>query len=141
MTAIENTTDAKQGLQIVETAWYGIGGSDSITQSFQAKWDNALIATITVWACDFHDTLGSNPVPLNSVVAGDWIQLNPPTGYTAISPAGAATIAAGPLVIVVPGGVAGGIFVDLGNTGARRLRVQVVCTTQGQLRIRAHGKM
>jgi hypothetical protein len=141
MTAIENTSDAKLGLQAIQTDYYGIGGSDSMTQSFHAKWDATLVATLTVWACNFPEQLGSTAVATNSVVAGDWIQLDPPTGYTAISPAGAATIAAGPLTIVVPGGTAGGIFVDLGNTGARRLRVRVVCTTAGQLRIHAHGKM
>lgn len=141
MTAIENTTDSFRGLQAVTTSWYGAGGSDSLTQSIHMQWDGALVATVTVWACDFPEQLSPGAVALNSTNAGDWIQLNPPTGYTAVSPAGAATIAAGPLAIVVPGGTAGGCFIDLGNTGARRLRVQVVCTTQGQLRIHAHGKM
>ncbi len=142
MTTVANATYAKRGLQIVETAYYGLGGDASMIESIHMAWDAALVCSgITIWASNFPEDGEPGLVALNSVVAGDWIQLNPPTGYTAISPAGAATIGATtPLVIVVPGGTAGGIFIDLGNTGSRRLRAQVVCTTQGQLRIRTHGK-
>jgi hypothetical protein len=147
MTTVGSTSDAKRGLQLVQTDYYGLGGDASLIQSVHMQWDSALVcSSITIWACNFPD-LGSEPFgvaltdPATGATAGSWIQLNPPTGYTAISPAGAATIGATtPLVIVVPGGTAGGIFVDIGNTGARRLRAVVVCTTQGQLRIRTNGK-
>lgn len=141
MTAIESASDAFRGLQPITTSYYGLGGSDSIVQSAHFMWDATLVCSgITIWACNFPEQLGTAAVPTDSVVAGEWIQLNPTAGYTAVSPVGAATIAGGPLVIVVPGGTAGGIWIDLGNTGARRLRARVVCTTAGQLRIRANGK-
>jgi len=132
--------DVKRGQQAAQTDFYGVSGDAALIQSIHLQWDNALICSgITFWATDFPEN-GPFSVPITSVVAGEWIQLNPPSGYTAISPAGAATIAAGPLVIVVPGGTAGGVFVDLGNSAAHRLRVQVVCTTPGFLRIHACGK-
>lgn len=132
--------DVKRGAQAAQTEFYGIGGDLALMTSIHMQWDAALVCSgITIWATDFPEN-GQFSVPITSVVAGEWIQLNPPSGYTAISPAGAATIAAGPLVIVVPGGTAGGIFIDLGNSGAHRLRAQVVCTTPGFLRIHGAGK-
>lgn len=132
--------DVKRGQQAAQTDFYGVSGDNALISSIHLQWDSLLVCSgITFWATDFPEN-GQGAVALNSVVAGDWIQLNPASGYTAISPAGAATIASGPLVIVVPGGTAGGVFVDLGNSGAHRLRVQVVCTTPGGLRIHSAGK-
>lgn len=132
--------DVKRGQQAAQTDFYGVSADNALVSSIHLQWDNVLVCTgITIWATDFPEN-GPFSVPITSVVAGEWIQLNPPSGYTAISPAGAATIAAGPLVIVVPGGTAGGVFIDLGNDAAHRLRVQVVCTTPGFLRIHACGK-
>lgn len=140
MTAIENTTDSKRGQQAITTGeWYGLGGSDSIIQSVHLQWDATLVAVVTIWSSNFPER-GTGPVALDSVVAGEWIQQNPPTGYTAISPAGAATVGANPLVLTIPGGTAGGAFMDIGNIGGKRQRVQVVCTTAGFLRIRPNGK-
>lgn len=142
MTTVASPSFAKRGVQAAQTDWYGLGGDASLIQSVHMLWDAALVCSgITLWASNL--PLGSEVgfTTLVSVVAGEWIQLNPPTGYTAVSPAGAATIGATtPLVIQVPGGTAGGVFIDLGNTGARNLRAQVVCTTPGFLEIRTHGK-
>lgn len=136
MTAVESNSDAFKGTQAATTSFFGLGGDASVINSIHIQWDATLVATgITVWASNLPPT----EVAVSSVVAGDWIQLNPPTGYTAISPPGAAT-AATPLVLAIPGGTAGGAFLDIGNTGAKRLRVQVVCTTPGFLRIRGNGK-
>ena len=141
MAELEFPTDVIRGQQIVTTSYYGLGGDAALIQGFHAMWDATLVAAITVWACNFPDVsinqVGS--VAIDSTVAGEWIQLQPTSGYTAISPAGAATLVS-PLVITVPGGVAGGVFVDLGNTSAKRLRIRVVATTAGFLRIRPHGK-
>lgn len=135
MTQIPSATDAFNGQQAATTSFYGVGGDASLVQSIHMKWDATLVCSgITVWSANFPE------VALNSGTAGDWIQLQPTSGYTAISPAGAATLGASPLIIVVPGGTAGGVFIDLGNTGAGRLMVKVVCTTPGQLRIKANGK-
>lgn len=135
MSAIESPSDAKKGLQLVQTDYYGLGGSDSIIQHVHCKWDNALAAVITIWSSDLPEA----EVALNSVVAGDWIQEDPPSGYTAVSPAGAATTPT-PLTPTIPGGTAGGCSLQIGNIGSKRLRCRVVCTVQGQLRIRVNGK-
>lgn len=136
MSAIESPSSAKRGIQLVQTDYYGLGGCDSLVQSAFFTWDAALVATITIWATNYKEV----DVALSSAVAREWCQLNPPTGYTAISPAGAATIAAGPLVVVVPGGTAGCCWMDLGNIGGKRLRARIVCTVQGQIEIIANGK-
>jgi hypothetical protein len=134
--------DAFRGKQPIATSYYGIGGDLALITAVHFQWDATLVANasgITIWACNFPEN-GQFSVPIGNVVPGDWIQLQPPTGYTAISPAGAATLGASPLIINVPGGTAGGAFVDLGNAGAHRLAVQVVATVAGFLRIHAAGK-
>lgn len=134
MTAIENPADSFNGQQAVTTSYYGLGGDGSLVGEAHCKWDTALIAVFTIWTSDFPE------VALNSVVPGEWIQQDPPSGYTAISPAGAATVGANPLVVTVPGGTAGGCSMNMGNYGSKRMRIRVVCTQAGQLRIRPNGK-
>ena len=132
--------DVKNGRQPAQTDHYGLGGDLALVTGVHMQWDATLVCSgITIWATNFPEN-GDHTVATTSVAAGDWIQLQPASGYTAISPAGAATLGASPLIIVVPGGTAGGVFIDLGNSGAHRLKAQVVCTTPGQLRIRSAGK-
>lgn len=135
MPAIESTTDAFQGTHPIATTKYGLGGDASLIQSCHIRWDATFVGTITFWTCDFPPY----EVLLTDAVAGNWIQQNPVSGYTAISPAGAATAVA-PLTIIVPGGTAGGAGPDVGNLGHKRLAAQVACTVAGYLRIRANGK-
>lgn len=133
MTAVESASDATNGQQAITTSYYGLGGDASLVQHIHIKWDAALVATITIESSDFHD------VALNSTTAGDWVQENPSSGYTAVSPSGAATTAT-PLVLAIPGVTAGGASMNIGNLGSRRLRAKVVCTTGGFLRIHTNGK-
>ena len=136
MTAIESpfSSNAQKGLQVVGTSYYGLGGDASLVQAVQFSWDAAFVGTYTIWDTNYSD------VALDSTAAGDWVQENPTSGYTAISPAGAATVGSNPLVLVVPGGTAGTAMMHLGNIGAHKLRTRCVCTTQGVTRIRTHGK-
>lgn len=133
MTAIQQASDAFKGLQAIGTQYIGLGGDASMISSIHLQWDATLVTTITIWSSSFPE------VAVNSTVAGEWIQQNPPTGYTAISPAGAAT-AATPFVLTIPGGTAGGADIQIGNCGSGRLRGVSVATVAGQLRIRTHGK-
>lgn len=135
MAEIANTGPSKYGQQAVQTDFYGIGGDASLIQSAWFKWDATLVATITIWVTNIPDRL----VPLTDPAANNnWTQLNPTTGYTAISGGGAtATL---PLTLVITGGTAGSAHMDLGNCGAARMRAQVVCTTGGVLEIFPHGK-
>jgi hypothetical protein len=134
--------DVFRGTQQIATSYYGGGGDLALITALHLQWDATLVANasgITIWASNFPEN-GHVAVPIDSVVAGEWIQLQPTAGYTAISPAGAATLGASPLIINVPGGTAGGAFVDLGNSGAHRLRIKVVATVAGFLRIHGAGK-
>lgn len=134
MTALESTTDAINGNQAISAAsFYGLGGDASMVHHIHIKWDSTLAATITIESTDFPPA----EVLTNDVVAGNWVQENPPTGYTAIS---AGATAATPLVLSIAGGTAGGASMSIGNIGCKRLRAKVVCTVAGQLRIRTNGK-
>lgn len=136
MTAVENTRPVFDGNQIVATSFYGLGGDASIIQHVHMKWGSTTTAVITFWSSNFLP----EEAPVNDATAGNWIQEDPPTGYTAISPAGAATVGANPLTITIPGGTAGGCSVNIGNIGSKRLRIRVVCTVAGQLRVWPNGK-
>jgi hypothetical protein len=133
MTAIESPTNAFIGTQPIATSYYGLGGDESLVQHVHIAWDATLVATITIWSSNFQD------VALNSTDAKEWCQENPPTGYTAISPAGAAT-AATPLVLSIPGGTAGCASMHIGMLGSRLMRARVIATVAGFLRIKTNGK-
>lgn len=135
MTQVPYTTPSKNGLQAVQTDFYGLGGEGSLVSSVQIIWDATFAGTITIWATNLPNRI----VPVTDpVVNNKWTQLNPPTGYTAIT--GGTASAATPLVLAVTTGVAGNAFMDIGNSGATQLRAQVVCTTAGQLQIWPNGK-
>lgn len=136
MTQIKSTTYAKLGRQAVQTDHYGLGGDSSIVQHISISWDAVLAAVITIWSTDFP----VEDVATISTAAQDWCQEQPPTGYTAISPAGAGSVGASPLILTIPGGTAGCASMNIGNLGSERLKAQVVCTVAGQLRIRTNGK-
>lgn len=131
-----------RGRQPIATSFYGGGGDLALITALHFQWDATLVANasgITIWASNFPEN-GPFSIPLGNVTAGDWVQLQPPNGYTAISPAGAATLGTSPLIINIPGGTAGGAFVDLGNSAAHRLQIMVVATVAGFLRIHGSGK-
>jgi hypothetical protein len=131
-----------RGRQAATTSFYGGGGDLALITALHFQWDSALVANasgITIWASNFPEN-AQFPIAMGNAVAGDWIQLQPTSGYTAISPAGAATLGASPLIINIPGGTAGGAFIDLGNSGAHRLEIMVVASVAGFLRIHGAGK-
>lgn len=138
MSGIEAASYATKGVHAVTggaTVRYGLGGDASLIQGCHIRWDSAFVGNFTFWSCDFPP----EEVLINDATAGNWIQQNPPTGYTPVSPAGAATTVT-PLVIAVPGGTAGGAAPDIGNLSHKRLAVLVVCTTPGFIQIRCNGK-
>lgn len=130
MTAIA-ARDVKKGNQAVTTSYYGVGGDSSIVQHVHLKWDAVFAAVITFETSDFTEL---DPTVAGS--AGDWIQENPTTAYVGSTPAGLAVN----LTITVPGGTAGGASVHVGNLGSYLMRVKVVCSVAGQLRIACAGK-
>lgn len=116
-----------QGSLANGTYHLGLGGEAGLVQSASFFWDSALIGTIQIWTCDYP----SERVAISDVTAGRWIQQQPTAGYTAISPAGAATLGASPLLITIPGGTAGGCNIQLGNLGSRRVKAILGVTTPG----------
>lgn len=138
MGSIETRVSSFNGQQLVNTSFYGVGGDGSLVHAIHLVWDSGLVATITFESCD----LPPEEFAANTAgISGIWIQQQPPTGYTAISPPGAATVGASPLIINVPGGTAGGASVLIGTFASRRWRVKVVCTVTGQLRVHQNGKL
>lgn len=136
MTQVKSTSYAFNGKQPVATSHYGLGGDSSIIQHVGISWDAVFAGAITIWSTDFP----IEDVVTASTAAQDWCQEQPPSGYTAISPAGAATVGASPLILTIPGGTAGCASMNIGNLGSERLKAQVVCGTSGNLRIRTNGK-
>ena len=121
------------------TYHFGLGADASLVQSASFLWDVTLVGGITFWTNDYP----ARRVTISDVTAGRWIQQQPPTalgGYTAISPAGAATLGASPLIVVIPGGTAGGCNVQFGNIGSRHLKAIVTVTTPGLFIYGFHGK-
>jgi len=117
--------------------FYGVSGDNALAQAVHVQWDAAFIGTITLWVTNFPEN-GKAAVALNSVVAGDWGQRQLVATNTEITPAAAGSLAAGSLTIA--GGNAGCAIIEVPNSGTHRMRVQVVCTQAGALRIRAAGK-
>lgn len=109
------------------TYHFGLGSDMALISSASFFWDSSLVGGITFWTSDYP----LSHVALTDVTAGRWIQQQPTTGYTAISPAGAATLGASPLIVTIPGGTAGGVNVQLGNLGSRHLKAIVTVTTPG----------
>lgn len=136
MTALERPSPFVTGTSPTGQLFYGIGGDASLVHGCHLLWDATFAGQITVWTSDF--PLADSP--LQSVVAGQWIQQQPTAGYTPISPVGAATLGASPLIVNVPGGTAGGCDLSFGNLPQRRTRIGVNCSVAGQLRGFEHGK-
>lgn len=145
MTAIQTPSPAFKGKPGVATVHIGIGGDASLVQSVTITWDATLAGAITVWTTDFPDAIAGSTaagtVALTSAASGDgWVQQQPTTGYTAISPAGSATVGASPLILNIPGGTAGTANFQIGNLGSPRARLRGVFTVDGLLIVVAHGK-
>jgi hypothetical protein len=134
MPALQNTDWIVSSPLVVGTYHFGLGGEASIVQSASFFWDAATIGNITIWTSDYP----SIRVTLVDVVAGHWIQQQPTQRYVAISPAGACT--ENNLTMTIPGAIAGGCNIDVGNFGQRHLKAIVVITTQGLFGYSWNGK-
>lgn len=143
MTAVQTPSPAFKSKPGITTVHIGVGGDSSLVQSVTITWDATLVGAITVWTTDLPDGTG-NPagtVALNSTANGDgWVQQQPTSGYTAISPVGSATVGASPLILNIPGGTAGSANFQIGNLGSMRTKLRGVFTVDGVLIVVAHGK-
>ena len=129
-----STTD---GLSAGPVHIVGLGNDETLVHGVHIRWDAVFAATITIWSSNF--PLIDAPLNADPSPGGAWVQQNPPTGYTAISPTGSAT-AAPPLVLVIPGGTAGGADLSWGNAPQKRFIARVNVTAGGTIWMRTHGK-
>jgi hypothetical protein len=130
------------GLLSSGTTYYiPIGGSASTVQSAHAKWDAAIVITsITVQVSNFKLQNDNDPNPTDTAGdAGDWVPYTPSSGaYVAVTGAGVTATGA---VVAATGGAVGAAFWDIGNLGAKRVRLAIVVGgTGGAMRIASHGK-
>lgn len=141
MREIEPTGDAKRGIQAVATSFYGVGGNGSMLHHLHIEWDAAFIGVFTFETADFPE---SEVALASAGTAGDWV---PECAFDRASSVGAGvTIASSaatpgtPASVTVAGGAAGGVSLAFSLWGGKTMRVKVVCTAQGVIRIRSHGK-
>lgn len=99
-----------------------------------AKWAAAVVAVFTIEVSD----MSTDDVTDYDATAGNWQQYNPPSAYVPVSGGGntssAATVNAG-------GANAGSAVWSLSDVSALRLRLKVVVTTGGLVRVAANGKV
>jgi hypothetical protein len=125
------------------TYYFLLDRKGSLVESAHLQWSAALAATITVEASNYPEHIAGQPTqsPIDvsdySAVAGEWVQLDPTTAYVPIVGAGNSVAN---LTITAGGANAGAAWIDMGNLGARRMRVKVVVTTQGVLRVGVNGR-
>lgn len=116
------------------TTYYAeVGDETAPWISLHLQWDATITATITFEGCD----VGDRVVRLISTTSGDWLQENPSTAVVPITGTGASV---SNMTITLAGGGVGGATLNLVDIAHRRLRVKVVVTTGGALRIAQHAK-
>lgn len=132
------------------TYYFPLGSNSAMTPAettlvaIHAAWSATLAATFTVESCNFPTNNGNPKANQGAVdvsdfdqVAGNWIQENPTTAYVGVVGAGNTATNA---TVVAGGTNAGGAMFHVGNLGSQRLRLKVIVTVQGQLRVNVHGK-
>jgi hypothetical protein len=115
------------------TYYAEINTQTSPTQSIHLQWSAALAATITVETSDF----AVADAATTSSTAGDWVQQNPSSAYVPVVGSGNSASA---LTITAGGSAAGAAQINLAGLGSPRLRVKIVVTTGGTIRIAQSGK-
>ena len=124
------------------TYFFVLDKSGSPVDSVHLQWAAAVAATFTVEASCYPKLVGGNPMaPADvtdfSTTTGEWIQLNPSTAYVPVVGTGNSVTS---LTITAGGTNAGAAWIDLGNLGARRVRIKVVVTTGGVVRCGVNGR-
>ena len=119
--------------------------SQTVLASVHLRWAAAVAAIITVETCNFPATIGNraatgpdDTTDWDITNVGNWVQENPSTGYVAV--VGTGNSATG-LTITAGGTNAGGATIHLGNFGTRRMRLKIVATVGGLMRLATHGKL
>lgn len=119
---------------LMSEAWVG---------SFHVKWNAAFAAVITLEASNFPASptgngQGTDVTGWEAATAGNWVPENPTTAR--VDTLGGASNTISNLTLTAGGAAIGAMLAYIDNAGARRYRLKVVVTTQGELRIGACGK-
>lgn len=152
ITATEGATPAAFGVTLASSTTYYIplGGDHTPVPSLseivgaQLRWDAAIIMTVTIETTlfpMFSPSDASSGIPdVSDVDAGNsWVLQNPTGVYIPTGPATGVSIAN--MTVTVAGGTASSCEFDLGNLGARRVRLKIVVGgTGGVVRCATWGK-
>ncbi len=140
---------ANGGVLLTATTFYFPLGSANAEMPAQTslasvhiKWAAAVAAVITVETCNFPAKVGGDPRGAADVTdydgtAGNWIISNPSTAIVDVVGSGNSATAA---TVTAGGSAAGGCVYNLGNLGNRRVRIKVVASVGGNMRVNVHGK-
>lgn len=104
------------------------------------RWAAAVTGTVTFETTDYPQTLrDGNTVDVTDFQASgvDWFQENPSTGVVSVSGGGNSATA---LTVTAGGTTAGQAGVHLGTLGAARIRVKIVTSVGGIVRVACNGK-
>lgn len=128
---------------------YPLASGDARVVAVQVQWDATFAGTIQIDDCNFPEPqqsatdIGTAPsdgsVTWYSTTNGEWITEQPSSAYVAISGGGGDDTATNGVVTVVAGTVGGCMF-HVVDTGARRTRLNINCTTGGEVRVATWGK-
>lgn len=120
------------------TYLFPLNGADAKIVSVQIQHDAAIAYVATIETCNFPDLVDdSDGVAWYSTTAGHWIDEDPTTAFVGI--VGANTTASNGVVTTTAGALGGALW-HVGNNGARRMRLKVVCSTGGEVRVAAWAK-
>lgn len=146
--------DPGNGCTLTAGTWYFPMGTfdapmttETALVTVQIQWAAAVAGTCTVEVCNYpkHKNGVRNQGPIDvddndgNASRTNWVQLNPSTGYVP-TPTGAGNSVTN-LTITMGGTNAGGTGIDLGNLGWRRVRLKLVLTVGGLVRVNVNAKV
>jgi hypothetical protein len=130
------------------TYYFMLSDKDAWLASVHVKWDSAFVGVITLESTNLpryqNDNHNSEVADVTDIDTGrgNWIQQNPSGAYIPVTSTdgstGGATVSAA--TVTVAGGTQGGCPYEIAGIGSKRLRLKVVCTAGGYVRVAAHRK-
>lgn len=132
------------------TYYFPVGSQNAPTASQTAlvgthlKWAAAVAGTITIETCNFPRFYGGSRegggIDVDDFVTTDWVPYNPSTIGTFVVQVTGTGNSVTALTITAGGTNAGTAFINMPDIGCRRLRIKVVTTVGGLIRVNSRGK-
>lgn len=131
------------------TYYVELGGSnapaivETVLASAHLRWGALVAMVVTLETSNFPrkragGDVGPDDVTPWSAVAGDWIAEDPSTAEVSVVGTGNSSTGA---VVTAGGTNAGGAIYHVGNLGSRRIRLKLVVTVGGPVRINRNAKL